>query len=247
MLGPENSIFDCEHAVAAALTHCQVLPPPLALLMLLLLRAPNSILQPLRACATHTQDILSLDMYCPATAGTMAPCQTNGNFDPAAEVKWVKPFYDTQIIPRLQPHQKVLYCNVNIAQSNRKGVLVRSFLVSSHNRYGCTCVFSSWMIPQLFVVPGTFGDWNSTRSLPIEEQQDNIVAKVNGYWDWAKSQPLISGINCWHWKTIPGLYKSSPGIIPFYYGVDRMPKVVARLTEIGDAIRKGQPPAASKG
>ena len=44
------------------------------------------------------------------------------------------------------------------------------------------------MVVQLFVVPGTFGDWNSTRSPPIEQQQDGIVAKINGYWDWVQSQ-----------------------------------------------------------
>lgn len=96
------------------------------------------------------------------------------------------------------------------------------------------------MLPhqRLFVVPGTFGDWNSSRSGPIAAQQDDVVAKLNGYWEWAQSDPLIVGINCWHWTTIPGLYKRAPGIIPFYYGVDAMPKVVARLKEIGAIIRE---------
>ena len=90
---------------------------------------------------------------------------------------------------------------------------------------------------RLFVVPGTFGDWNISRSGPIEAQQDGIVAKLNGFWEWAQSEPLIAGINCWHWTTIPGLFRREPGIIPFYYGVDHMPKVVARLVEIGNVIR----------
>lgn len=93
------------------------------------------------------------------------------------------------------------------------------------------------MHQRLLVVPGTFGDWNASRSGAIEEQQDGIVAKLNGFWAWAQSEPLIVGINCWHWLTIPGLYNRSPGIIPFYYGVDHMPKLVTRLIEIGDVIR----------
>ena len=48
---------------------------------------------------------------------------------------------------------------------------------------------------KLFVVPGTFGDYNVSRSGPIEQQQAGIVAKLNGYWDWAQSDPLIAGIN----------------------------------------------------
>ena len=90
---------------------------------------------------------------------------------------------------------------------------------------------------RLFLVPGTFGDWNSSRSPPVEEQQEGIIAKLNGYWDWATSEPLVAGISCWHWTTIPGLYEKSPGIIPFYYGVDHMPKVISRLKQLGDIIR----------
>jgi hypothetical protein len=96
------------------------------------------------------------------------------------------------------------------------------------------------MLPhqRLFIVPGTFGDWNESRSGPIASQQGGVVAKLNAYWEWAQSDPLIVGVNCWHWTTIPGLYKRNPGIIPFYYGVDAMPKVVARLNEIGAIIRE---------
>jgi hypothetical protein len=141
-------------------------------------------------------DLISLDMYCSVMGSKMAACSTDGAFDPAAEAhKWARPFYETQLKPRLLPHQ------------------------------------------QLLVIPGTFGDWNKTRSPPIEQQQAAIVRKLDAYWAWAQSDPLIAGLNCWHWSTIPGLYEKSPGIIPFYYGVDHMPKVVARLTEIGTTIR----------
>ena len=90
---------------------------------------------------------------------------------------------------------------------------------------------------RLIVVPGTFADWNVSRSGPVEQQEGGVIAKLNGYWSWAQSEPLIIGINCFHWLTIPGLYKRAPGIIPYYWGVDSMPKVVARLVEIGDIIR----------
>ena len=89
------SIVSEQSGVAAAL------PTATAAAVAVVAQSPNSLPDP------HTQDILSLDMYCPVTDGAMSSCQTNGKFDPAAEVKWVKPFYDTQIIPRLQPHQKV--------------------------------------------------------------------------------------------------------------------------------------------
>lgn len=140
-------------------------------------------------------DLISLDMYCPVTCSKMAACQSDGKYDPAAEVNWVRPFYEKVLVPRLQPHQ------------------------------------------QLFVVPGTFGDWNRTRSPPVDQQQLDIVRKLDAYWNWAQREPLIVGMNCWHWLTISGLYKTSPGIIPFYFGADHMPKVVARLVEIGAAIR----------
>ena len=147
------------------------------------------------ACRAPDVDLISLDMYCSVMDSKMAACQTNGVFDPAADVKWVQPFYETQIKPRLLSHQR------------------------------------------MFIIPGTFADWNQTRSGPIEQQQAGIVRKLDAYWAWALSDPLIVGLNCWHWRTIPGLYAKSPGIIPFYYGVDHMPKVVARLTEIGGTIR----------
>jgi hypothetical protein len=95
---------------------------------------------------------------------------------------------------------------------------------------------------RLIVVPGTFADWNVSRSGPVEQQQAGVVAKLDGYWSWAQSDPLIIGINCFHWLTIPGLQKRAPGIIPYYWGVDHMPKVVARLVEIGDIIRTHNAP-----
>ena len=72
------------------------------------------------------------------------------------------------------------------------------------------------------------------------------MAKLNGYWEWAQSDPLIAGLNCWHWTTITGLYKRAPGIIPFYYGVDHMPKVVTRLNEIGAIIQNQQSTPSSR-
>ena len=59
-------------------------------------------------------------------------------------------------------------------------------------------------------------------------QEDYVVAKLQAYLDWAKQDPLIYGMNPWHYG------KGPPG---FALGAIDMPGAAAKLKEIGDWIR----------
>jgi hypothetical protein len=53
---------------------------------------------------------------------------------------------------------------------------------------------------QVMLVPGTFACGNLS-FFPLEAQAQNVVAKLRGYFDWAKADKRVAGFNPWHWET----------------------------------------------
>jgi hypothetical protein len=67
-------------------------------------------------------------------------------------------------------------------------------------------------------------------------QEDLVVDKLYAYFAWAKEDPMIYGMNFWH-------FSHGAGGRGFEFGAIDMPKAAAVLTEIGAFIRSGSPAA----
>ena len=83
---------------------------------------------------------------------------------------------------------------------------------------------------RLMLVPGLFGDRNTTRSGTMEEQEEYLLAKLNATVAYAESQPDIVGVIPWHWLSPPksyGIYSTIFGL-----GIESFPKLIARLNEL---------------
>jgi hypothetical protein len=86
---------------------------------------------------------------------------------------------------------------------------------------------------QVMLVPGTFACGNLS-FFPLEAQAQNVVAKLQGYFDWAKADKRVAGFNPWHWETREAAQSGPP--CDMILGAKTMPAVVAELTKIGQYI-----------
>ena len=96
---------------------------------------------------------------------------------------------------------------------------------------------------KLAVVPGLFGDY----SKPLGAQDDDLLAKIDGYVAWAQREPRIALVNAWHYadlgappntKVVPNHNHQRDG--PYVRGAYAFPKLLARLRALGDAINASQ-------
>jgi hypothetical protein len=93
----------------------------------------------------------------------------------------------------------------------------------------------------VFIVPGIFANdpvhcQQNNVSCPLEGQAEQVVIKLDGFFDWAMQDDKIAGFNPWHFnnRSVPqwgGAYNQQLG------GVS-MPTVVGKLKEIGEYISK---------
>ena len=125
---------------------------------------------------------------------------------------------------------------------------------------GTKAYYESAIFPKLrphqraMIVPGLVGcSVNSSygKLVPKEDQEQALLQKLEGYYDWAKSDARIAGINSWHFNH----YASNPdgtGITnphcDWLYGVSDFPVLLARAKEIGADIiaaagKTSSPPA----
>lgn len=56
---------------------------------------------------------------------------------------------------------------------------------------------------RVILVPGVFGNTPEgcaahNLSCPLDEQEAQIVLKLEAYFEWAKAEPRIAGFNPWH-------------------------------------------------
>ena len=80
-------------------------------------------------------------------------------------------------------------------------------------------------------VPGLFAD----PRLSNETNSKILLEKVNGFWEWARNDTLVVGMNPWHWNTWGGTFQKTP---QFMLGAREFPAVVDRLHEIGKVIKQ---------
>ena len=113
-----------------------------------------------------------------------------------------------------------------------------------------------WPHQRLMVVPGLYG--NNSFAVP-ETARDlhdtRLVAKLDAYWDWIRVDPLMVGLNPYHWGTTssgregPNCSHTSGGCLTMCYGgvcggdgelfgegAQAYPKLVRRMGEIGREI-----------
>ena len=104
-------------------------------------------------------------------------------------------------------------------------------------------VYEGRLFPKLqphqraMVVPGVMACSNLS-FYPLAMQSTQIVAKLDGYLEWAKAEPRIAGFSPWHFLNRTG--PQSGGACDMALGAVAMPGVVAKLKEIGQFIIAGQ-------
>jgi hypothetical protein len=99
------------------------------------------------------------------------------------------------------------------------------------------------------VVPGLFGNYNT----PIGEQDDALVAKLDGFISWARKELRIVLMNPWHYsdlgappnqKRVPNKNHARDG--DYTLGSYAFPKLMARIRQLGDQINGSATAAAQQ-
>lgn len=92
---------------------------------------------------------------------------------------------------------------------------------------------------QVLIVAGTFACTSNSsvgKSVPVDGgQTDEVLAKVNGLYEWAQSERRVAGFAPWHFNNRGG-NQAQGASCDMRLGAEAMPKVVQRLREIGSAI-----------
>jgi len=83
------------------------------------------------------------------------------------------------------------------------------------------------------LVPGIFACSNLTY-FPLDEQAANLVDKLDGYFEWAKTDTRIAGFNPWHFNNRSSPQHGEP--CDMELGAVAMPSVLAKVQEIGRYI-----------
>ena len=89
------------------------------------------------------------------------------------------------------------------------------------------------------VVPGLFGNY----SIPVAEQDEALLAKLNGFVSWAQKEHRIVLMNPWHYsdlgappnqKRVPNKNHARDG--EYTLGAYAFPQLMTRLRQLGDQI-----------
>ena len=101
-------------------------------------------------------------------------------------------------------------------------------------------VIDAWIRPRLrphqriMLVPGLDGNGVNNVSGTMADQDEYLVAKLNGYLEWVKSDKDVVGVIPWHWLDEPSPQTSIIGL-----GMQSFPKLVAQLNAVGAELRNG--------
>ena len=88
---------------------------------------------------------------------------------------------------------------------------------------------------RVVLVPGVFGCRNFTY-FPLAQQEDHVLAKLDAYLEWMNNDTRIIGLNPYHWKTRGHDSPAWSRGCDLALGASDMPRVVARLRQIGLSI-----------
>ena len=95
---------------------------------------------------------------------------------------------------------------------------------------------------KLLLVPGVYGNTpakcekagGSAAVCSLDAQAIQVVAKLDGFFEWAKGEKRIAGFNPWHFG-----HRSAPqnsAIHDMELGAVEIPNVLAKLRQIGEYI-----------
>ena len=95
---------------------------------------------------------------------------------------------------------------------------------------------------RLLLVPGVYGNTPSKREkaggtaavCTLEAQAAQVVAKLDGFLEWAKVEERVAGFNPWHFGHRS--HPQSSSIHDMEVGAWEMPTVLAKLRQIGEFI-----------
>jgi hypothetical protein len=89
------------------------------------------------------------------------------------------------------------------------------------------------------LLPGVFGCLaNQSFFGPPAAQAARVVRKMDAFWNWARAEPKVVGLDPWHYWNESDTLDGGP--CDMKLGVQAMPSVLAKLKEIGTAIVAGQ-------
>ena len=83
-------------------------------------------------------------------------------------------------------------------------------------------------------VPGVFACSNFSYE-SLADSEARVVAKLQAYFEWSKTEPRLQGLYPWHFTTRSG--KQSSGACDMRVGAVAMPRVLDKLTEIAHEIK----------
>lgn len=162
----------------------------------------------------QTIDVISLDIYCDSYS-PLSPTR------PRVERKF------TLDAPLEMDHSAIPACKQPEDEPRQARAFIEKNLVPLLESPGSQ---------RLLAVPGLFMDWNTSRSGLLEQQERQVLKKLEAYVEWIKEDKRLLGLNNWHWTTSTVTPPPSD-IVPFYYGVDHMPRVQARLVQVAGMRR----------
>jgi hypothetical protein len=155
-------------------------------------------------------DIISLDGYCMGDVGDPV-CPL------AEEAPMMRNFYQTLIYPLLHPHQTVAV--VPGFFGNCTAVSTSQCAGSGNDCYANASTGYRWVCPL---------------------QDEANVAKLHGYLDWIRDDPLITMMNPWHYYNLcaPGVHPPPGSCIngEMALGAQALPKLLGQIRTMADAI-----------
>lgn len=126
----------------------------------------------------------------------------------ANESRWHKEFYETQVFPALHPHQRV--------------AVVPGLFGCDTSVGGCTTDPSLAAQRCLCAISG--------HDLTQTGQSAGLIAKLLGYFAWAKDERRIVGMNPWHYSNRGPSSKAFP---QYHAGVAAFPALISAMLELG--------------
>ena len=164
------------------------------------------------------------------------------------EANSTRAFYERFLVPHLAPHQKLFLipglfgvkwnCS-DPAYVSRLFTLIRPHALSSQVQLLFTHRTAlSQDCPKRFNESGQQQRWPYTAnpaphvSPSVQEQEVGLIAKLDGYADWMRTDSRVMGLMNWHWDTYHFCCPKAPSSDLYFWGVTSMPSVQARLVEL---------------
>lgn len=100
---------------------------------------------------------------------------------------------------------------------------------------------------RVWVCPGVFGPSGTSAQMAVTDNQ--LVEKLQAYWEWSKREPRVAGIIGWHWSSLYPTFKPAMRL-----GATEYPRTKKLIAAVVNSLREGAailppstpPPVADK-